>query len=159
MQIVRLQCPACGAALLAPPEGDSFNCSYCGTRLAVVPNDGQPSLIESPPKAPAQSLHDTEPFVSDNPTANGRGCIAALIMWFVGGPIIALLIVLPFAIFAPTDVEGNVVVPDALAACLGFSWFAIPFLLALYAFFYFRRRENSIPGYFTKPFQFLRRQG
>lgn len=186
MQIVKLQCPACGAAITAPQTGREFACSYCGTRLAVIRHDGETNLVESEPRtktktpvpvvdsAAADSLTGSEPetmtptlmmplatvdfAVPESPPANGRGCVAALIMWLVGGPLVVFLLMLPIVMVAPTDAEGQVMVPDAVSVCVGLGFVAIPLLLAVYAFVYFRRRENSVWGYFTTPFRLFRRR-
>ncbi|MBK8049318.1 MAG: hypothetical protein IPK16_20705 [Anaerolineales bacterium] len=160
MQIVKLQCPACGAAITAPQTGREFACSYCGTQLAAVQEGGGASLVETKPeiKAPVQAPTPVTVAVPNHSDANGRGCIAALIMWLIGGPLVVSLLMLPIVMIAPTDAEGQVIVPDAVSACVGLSLVGIPLLLAVYAFVYFRRRENSVWGYFTTPFRLMRRR-
>lgn len=177
MKIVRLQCPACGADITVTEPAQPLTCSYCGTRLAV--DDGGPQLAlaaapepaarpaaahSAPPSLPSPSTAPTvppalRPAVAAQPlgVSDGRGCLAAVLIGLFLGPLLAFLLALPAALLLPSDAAGHVQMPDVLAGCYGLLFFLLPPILAVYAFFYFRERRNSVKGFFTAPFGWLRR--
>jgi hypothetical protein len=82
----------------------------------------------------------------------------AAILWFFGGPLLVLAIFAPVALLLPSDAAGRVQMPDALAACLSLLLFGAPLALAIYAFVYFRQRDNGFVGFLTTPVRaFMRR--
>jgi hypothetical protein len=155
MQIVRLQCPACGAAFTVPASNASVVCEYCGTRFAI--GSDQVAPLETP--EPVSVAHTTAspawPPPGHAATSTGRGCVAALIALFVLAPLIDFLVMLPLLPFLPEDAAGKTQIPDAIALCLALFWFVLPPALAIYAFVYFRRPHPSIGGFFIAPFRRL----
>lgn len=156
MQIVRMQCPACGAPIRVPTGKRTVTCGYCRTQLAVV-GDGQPVL--RPATLPAASGQPPlAPPVRVAPPANGRGCLYALLMWFVGAPLLMLVIFMPVVLLFPSDAEGHVQAPDAVLGCLGILMLVLPVALVIYAFVYFRQRENGFVGFLVTPVRALVRR-
>lgn len=167
MQIVRLQCPACGAAFTVPAGNAPVVCDYCGSRLAIagggqrgapdetamLPQHGQRlAAPETPPAA-----YGLPAPVAAGGASNLRGCLFAVIAMFVVAPLLTFLAILPFVPFLPEDAAGQTQTPDALAACFGLMMFLLPPLLAIYAFVYFRRSQHSIGGFFVAPVRGIRR--
>lgn len=156
MQIVRMHCPACGAPLTVATDEPATVCSFCRTQLAVMRGAGQPALRPtSLPVAPVIPPHSA-PLAGSQPAraveiSNLRGCLVALFMWFFGGPLLVLMIFAPIALLLPSDDAGQVLMPDAIAACIGLLFFLLPLGLGLYAFVYFRRRENGVWGFIANP--------
>ena len=116
MQLVRLQCPACGAQLTVPAGERATACDYCRTRFAVVGSPNQPMLRPAslPPAPTPQPAPPIKPAAAK--ISNGRGCLFALGMWFFGGPLLVMVLFVPVALLLPSDAEGRVQMPDALAA-------------------------------------------
>ena len=158
MQLVRMQCPVCGAPLTAPAGERATACDYCRTRFAVVGSPNQPtlrpaSLPPAPTRQPAPPIKPATVKIS-----NGRGCLMAAIMWFFGGPLLVMVLFVPVALLLPSDAEGRVQMPDALAACLSILLFGAPIALTIYAFVYFRQRGNGFIGFLTTPVRALMRR-
>ena len=151
MQLVRMQCPACGAPITV--DAGSRACDYCRTRFAVVGSTGQPTLRPAalPPALPAP-----QPVTAG--AANGRGCLMAALMWFVVGPLLVFALFVPVALLLPVDAEGRVQISDALAGCLSVLFFGLPVALTIYAFVYFRQRSNGVVGFVVTPVRALMRR-
>ena len=158
MQLVRLQCPACGAPLTVPAGERATECDYCRTQFAVVGSPNLPTLRPAllPPAPTPQPAPPIKPAAAK--ISNGRGCLFALGMWFFGGPLLVMAIFVPVVLLFPSDAEGRVQMPDALAACLSILLFGAPIVLAIYAFVYFRQRGNGFIGLLTTPVRALMRR-
>ncbi len=155
MQFIRLECPACGAPLTVPSGAHAAECDYCRTQLAVLGGNRQPAL--RPAALPPNTLPTTSPIRTTG-TSNQRGCLMAAILWFFGGPLLMLVLFAPMALLLPSDAEGRVQMPDALAACLSILLFGAPIALAIYAFVYFRQRNNGFGGFLATPVRALMRR-
>ncbi len=157
MQLVRMQCPACGAPITVDGSVRATTCAYCHTRFAVVGDASQPALRpETLPQAPAP-----QPVPAPRQTgaiANGRGCLMAALMWFVIGPLLSFALIVPVALLLPTDAEGRVVISDPVALCLSLVFFGLPLALTIYAFVYFRRRDNGVAGFVVAPVRAVMRR-
>lgn len=151
MQIVRMQCPACGAPLTVAADERATVCSFCRTQLAVIGGSSQPMLRPaSLPPATSQPPTAARPR-NRAEISNLRGCAVAAVMWFFGGPLLVMLLLVPVVQLFPSDADGGVLLPDALATCIGLLFFALPIALAIYGFVYFRQRDNGFWGFLTTP--------
>ena len=157
MQFIRIQCPACGAPLTVPSGALATECGYCHTQLAVVGGNSQPTLRPAA-LPPAPNPLPTSSPIRMTGTSNQRGCLMAAILWFFGGPLLMMALFAPLALLLPSDAEGRVQMPDALAACLSILLFGAPIALAIYAFVYFRQRDNGFVGFLTTPVRALMRR-
>ena len=158
MQIVQMQCPACGAPLTIVTDARITVCSFCRTQLAVVGSASQPQLRPTTlPSAPASPPNVTQ-LLRMGAVSNRRGCLWAAGMWFFGGPLVVVLLFLPLALLLPTDESGQVQLPDALALCIGILFFALPLALTLYAFVHFRQRGNGFLGFMINPVRSVARR-
>ena len=157
MQLVRLQCPACGAPLTVSAGERTAECDYCCTQFAVVSSSNQPTLRPAS-LPPASNALPAPPQPAAAKISNGRGCLFALGMWFFGGPLLVMAIFVPVVLLFPSDAEGRVQMPDALLSCLSILMFGLPIALAIYAFVYFRQRGNGFIGLLTTPVRALMRR-
>jgi hypothetical protein len=158
MQLVRMQCPACGAPITVPAGERAAECAYCRTQFAVVGSPNQPTLRPAslPPAPTPQPAPPLEPAAAR--ISNGRGCLFALGMWFIGGPLLVMAIFAPVVLLSPSDADGHVQMPNALLSCLSILMFGLPIALAIYAFVYFRQRDNGFIGFLTTPVRILTRR-